>query len=221
MAAAHAAAATAGEPLYRYLGGPDAYMLPLPQIQILAVARMPGGAWTSRTSSSPAPRPRISRGAGLDGGGVPRGRRIDGGSRHRCRAWRMKAAGGRHSPPTSRRWRHWCGRSNAPAIRRASAGGDRARRCRLGIRPRRKIQAGAGGQGTRQRRHGQAVDAAGSAAIRSCRSRTRWRRTTMRASPRSPARWAIACRWWATISGQPGLAGARSGIAWRVRMRCC
>jgi enolase len=34
MAAAHAAAASAGQPLYRYLGGPDAQTLPLPQIQI-------------------------------------------------------------------------------------------------------------------------------------------------------------------------------------------
>jgi enolase len=34
MAAAHAAAAAAGEPLYRYLGGPDCHTLPLPQIQI-------------------------------------------------------------------------------------------------------------------------------------------------------------------------------------------
>jgi len=43
MAAAHAAAAAAGEPLYRHLGGPDAYMLPLPQIQIFG-----GGAHAGR-----------------------------------------------------------------------------------------------------------------------------------------------------------------------------
>ncbi len=34
MAAAHAVAASAGEPLYRHLGGADAITLPLPQIQI-------------------------------------------------------------------------------------------------------------------------------------------------------------------------------------------
>ena len=34
MAAAHAAAAAVGQPLYRYLGGPDVNLLPLPQIQI-------------------------------------------------------------------------------------------------------------------------------------------------------------------------------------------
>jgi enolase 1/2/3 len=43
MAAAHAAAAAAGEPLYRYLGGPDAQTLPLPQIQIFG-----GGAHAGR-----------------------------------------------------------------------------------------------------------------------------------------------------------------------------
>ena len=43
MAAAHAAAAAAGQPLYRYLGGPDAHLLPLPQIQIFG-----GGAHAGR-----------------------------------------------------------------------------------------------------------------------------------------------------------------------------
>jgi enolase len=43
MAAAHAAAAAAGEPLYRYLGGADATRIPLPQIQIFG-----GGAHASR-----------------------------------------------------------------------------------------------------------------------------------------------------------------------------
>ncbi len=43
MAAAHAAAAAAGEPLYRYLGGRDAQTLPLPQIQIFG-----GGAHAGR-----------------------------------------------------------------------------------------------------------------------------------------------------------------------------
>jgi enolase len=43
MAGAHAAAAAAGEPLYRYLGGPDCTMMPLPQIQIFG-----GGAHAGR-----------------------------------------------------------------------------------------------------------------------------------------------------------------------------
>jgi enolase len=43
MAAAHAAAAAAGKPLYRSLGGPDAALIPLPQIQIFG-----GGAHAGR-----------------------------------------------------------------------------------------------------------------------------------------------------------------------------
>jgi enolase len=43
MAAAHAAAAATGQPLYRYLGGPDAALIPLPQIQIFG-----GGAHAGR-----------------------------------------------------------------------------------------------------------------------------------------------------------------------------
>ncbi len=43
MAAAHAAAAAAGEPLYRYLGGADAVTLPLPQIQIFGGGAHAGG----------------------------------------------------------------------------------------------------------------------------------------------------------------------------------
>lgn len=43
MAAAQAAASAAGEPLYRYLGGPSASTLPLPQIQIFG-----GGAHAAR-----------------------------------------------------------------------------------------------------------------------------------------------------------------------------
>ncbi len=43
MAAAHAAAASAGVPLYRHLGGDDAALLPMPQIQIFG-----GGAHAGR-----------------------------------------------------------------------------------------------------------------------------------------------------------------------------
>jgi len=43
MAAAHAAAASHGVPLYQYLGGPDATLMPMPQIQIFG-----GGAHAGR-----------------------------------------------------------------------------------------------------------------------------------------------------------------------------
>jgi enolase len=43
MAVAHAAAASRGQPLYAYLGGPQAHLLPMPQIQIFG-----GGAHAGR-----------------------------------------------------------------------------------------------------------------------------------------------------------------------------
>jgi enolase len=43
MAAAHAAAGEAGRPLYRHLGGPEAGLLPLPQIQIFGGGAHAGG----------------------------------------------------------------------------------------------------------------------------------------------------------------------------------
>jgi len=39
LAAAHAAAATVGQPLYRYLGGPDARVLPMPMVNIISGGR--------------------------------------------------------------------------------------------------------------------------------------------------------------------------------------
>ncbi|MBN8905671.1 MAG: phosphopyruvate hydratase, partial [Rhodospirillales bacterium] len=48
MAAAHAAASAAGQPLYRHLGGPEADLIPLPQIQIFG-----GGAHAGRRVDIP------------------------------------------------------------------------------------------------------------------------------------------------------------------------
>ena len=63
MAAAHAAAAAAGEPLYRYLGGRDAPdCCRCRRSRSSAAARMPGGASISRTFSwSVPPRPASRR----------------------------------------------------------------------------------------------------------------------------------------------------------------
>ncbi len=80
MAAAHAAAAAAGQPLYRYLGGADAALIPLPQIQIFG-----GGAHAGRRVDiqdfmvmCPAAR-NLRPGAGLDSGGLSCGWPVDGG----------------------------------------------------------------------------------------------------------------------------------------------
>ena len=152
MAAAHAAAAAAGEPLYRYLGGRDAQTLPLPQIQIFG-----GGAHAGRrvdiqdflvvcpaaTSFAQALdwTAEVYRAAGVlmqEAGtlaGRGRRRRLVAGLRH-------QRAGDRDPGPSDRTRRLYARQS----------GRHRARRRRLGVRSWRQVQAGAGGQGAGQRR---------------------------------------------------------------------
>ena len=141
----------------------------------------------------------LRRGAGLDRRGLPRRRRADEGSRHAWRAWPTRAAGGPPSRPTSRRWRRWC----APSSGRASPRAGRWR-SRSTSRPPSSAAAAATGWGWKAASSTPAAWSrcwrAGSAPTRSSPWRTRWRRTTPRASSPSPARWATACRWWATIS---------------------
>ena len=43
LAAAHAAASAAGQPLYRYLGGPDACVVPIPMVNIISGGRHAAG----------------------------------------------------------------------------------------------------------------------------------------------------------------------------------
>ena len=131
MAAAHAAAAAAGQPLYRYLGGPDAALIPLPQIQIFG-----GGAHAGRRVDiqdfmvmCPAAETfaqaldwtaEVYRAAGL--------------LMQKPARWRAsptRAAGGPPSPPTSRRSRPWCAPSSVPASRPGEQVGHRARHRRL------------------------------------------------------------------------------------------
>ena len=50
LAVAHAAAESAELPLYKYLGGPNAHVLPVPMMNILNGAPTPTPTWTSRSS---------------------------------------------------------------------------------------------------------------------------------------------------------------------------
>ena len=75
MAAAHAAAAAAGQPLYRYLGGADAALIPLPQIQIFGGGAHAGRRVDIQDFMVHVPGGRNLRpGAGLDGGSLSRRR---------------------------------------------------------------------------------------------------------------------------------------------------
>ena len=92
-------------------------------------------------------------------------------------------------------------------------GGDRARHRRLGVRPRRKLQAGAGGQGAGQRRHDRAADRLDrplpDRLDRGPAGRGR-RRRLRRVHPRGGRR---GCRWSATISWSPTPARVREAAA--------
>ncbi len=143
MAAAHAAAAAAGQPLYRYLGGPDAALIPLPQIQIFG-----GGAHAGRRVDiqdfmvmCPAAASfgqaldwtaEVYRSAGL--------LMAEAGSGRRRRRGRL-VAGFRHQRGCPG---HSGPRHRARRLPARRAGGDRARHRCLGVPPRRRLPHGAG-----------------------------------------------------------------------------
>ena len=144
LAAAHAAAASAGLPLYRYLGGEAATTLPLPQIQIFG-----GGAHAGRRVDvqdfmvvCPGAT-QLRAGTGMDGRGLPRRRAADA-------APRPAARRGRRRRLVARFRQQRAGAADAAAghrsggLRAGRAGGHRAGRGGLGVRPRRPLPAGAG-----------------------------------------------------------------------------
>ena len=194
MAAAHAAAAAVGEPLYRYLGGRDAADAAAaadPDLRrrraCRAARRYPG---FSRGLSR---RDQLRAGAGLDGRGVPRRRRADAGGRHAGRRGRRRrlVAGLRHQRAGDR---DPGPRDRARRLRARQSGRHRARRRRLGVRPWRQVQAGAGGQRARQRGHDQAADRLDQALSDRVDRGSAGGGRRRSGSPRSPARSVAACR---------------------------
>ena len=152
MAAAHAAAAAAGEPLYRYLGDASSVTMPLPQIQIFG-----GGAHAGRRVDI-QDFMVVCPSAGSFAEALDRTAEV-----YRAAGVLMKEAGTLAGVADEGGW--WPDFSTneqalemlVRAIERAgfAPGKDvshRAGYCRLGVRPRGEIQAGAGGQGAGQRR---------------------------------------------------------------------
>ena len=124
MAAAHAAAHAADLPLFRYLADTDVTLIPLPQIQIFGGGAHAGRRVDIQDFMVMCPAAETFRpGAGVDRGGLSGGGKVDGGGRERWPVSRMRAAGGRRSPPTSRRWTRWFARSSARGSGRASRSG--------------------------------------------------------------------------------------------------
>ena len=115
-----------GVPLWRYLAGGEPVTLPLPEIQIFGggahagrridlqdLMVMPVGATTF--ADALAMVAEVYRAAGelmRDAASSP--------------AWRTRAAIGRSSTPTRKRWKCWCARSSAPGCARATTSRSRS-----------------------------------------------------------------------------------------------
>ena len=180
LAVAKAAAAAAGEPLFRYLGGRQAVTLPVPMLNILN-----GGAHADSSVDLqefmvvPVAAPQLRRRAAHGRRGLPCPEADPRRARATAPASATRAASRPDLPSNQRR-------------RRAHPRGDRARRLqarppdRPGARPR--VQRVLRGRRVRvpqvgrlaplQRRDGRVLRATGSSATRSSRSRTASPRTT-------------------------------------------
>jgi enolase len=146
MAAAHAAAAAAGEPLYRYLGDASSVILPLPQIQIFG-----GGAHAGRRVDI-QDFMIMCPSAGSFAEALDRTAEV-----YRAAGALMKEAGTLAGVADEGGW--WPGpRHRARRVHPGQGRVHRARHRRLGVRPRRPLQAGAGGQGAGQRGHDPPAD---------------------------------------------------------------
>ena len=178
LATAHAAAAHLELPLFRYLGGPNAHVLPVPMMNVLnggahadnnvdfqefmivpvgAVSYAEGLRWgveTYHVLRSVLHERGLGGGVGDEGGFAP--------NLGLQRGGRAAAAGGGGA-----------GRLH-PRRRR----GDRARRRLLGVLRRGHLSPGGRGAGARAARPCPSCSPSCASAIRSCRSRTAWPRTT-------------------------------------------
>ena len=195
LAVARAAAQDCGLPLYRYLGGPMARVLPVPMMNILN-----GGAHASNNVDAqefmvvPIGAETFPEGLRIgvevfhtlkkvleQDGAVDRGRATRAASRRCCRRTRRRSTWScrRSRAPASSRGGTWRSRSTSPrpsCSRTASTSSRRA--TAAGAPPRRWWTS----------------TPAGWTAIRSSRSRTGWRRTTGRAGRCSPSGCTSACQ---------------------------
>ena len=105
LAVAKAAAASAELPLFRYLGGPNAHLLPVPMMNILnGGAHADSNVDVQEFMIAPIGAPTLPRGAALRRRGLPRAqvRAEEEGPVHR--AWVTRAASRPTCRPTPPRW---------------------------------------------------------------------------------------------------------------------
>ena len=199
LAAAKAAAAEAGLPLYRYVGGASARTLPVPMMNIVN-----GGAHADNPIDLqefmilPLARAELRRSLAHRRRDVsrPQGRAQGRRAQHQCRRRRRLRAQPEERRRRARRDREG---DRARRLQARRAGGARARRGGERIPQGRQIRAWR----ARARRSTPAAWSGSTRisprAIRSSRSRTAWRRTTGPAGRRSPRRWGRSCSSSATI----------------------
>ena len=219
LAVAHAAASSADLPLYRYVGGPNAHLLPVPMMNIVN-----GGAHADSDVDvqefmiapigAPTFREALEMGAGvyhalksvLKKQGLSTGLGDEGGF-----APNLPAEPGRPGADLHRR-RVRPGSSWAPTSRWPATWPHRV------LRPTARLHLG----GRRQvgRRDDRRSTRAGSTTSRSSPSRTRWPRTTGPAGARWWAGSATRCRWSATTCSSPTSPGCSGASASGPPARC-
>ena len=178
LAAAHASAAEERQPLWRYLGGETAHILPVPMMNVLN-----GGAHADNRGRLPGvhDRPRrradVLRGAADGDRGLPppqeASARAGAGHRRRRRGrlragLRVQRAGARGAD----------GRDPRRRLRARRPGRDRAGPRRLRAAHRRRLRARARGPHAERRRDGRLLGRPVRPLSRSSRSRTAWTRRT-------------------------------------------
>ena len=203
MAAARAVAQTLEVPLYRYLGGVNASVLPTPMLNVLN-----GGAHADSNVDfqefmiMPVGAERFSEALRWAAGDLPHaeeraeeeGLQHGSGRRRRIRAFAQIECRSHRADPRS----HRAGRLQT---RRADCHCPRSGIERVLRRGKEEVRLQEGRQErTHERADGEPSTTTGSASTRSSRSKTAWPRTTGRAGASSPTSWAAASSSWATTS---------------------
>ena len=188
LAAAHAAAAHAGVPLYRYLGGEDATLLPLPLLNILNGGRHAEGSTDFQEFMvAPVGAPTFAEALRWARRGLPRPAKILHDEGPADDAWATRAASRRRCRRNDAAMR--ADRRSAIETAGYRPGERRRHRARPGdLRARggRQVRPGPRGPHALARGDGRPLGGLVRAATRSSRSRTGWRRRTGTAGARSP-----------------------------------
>ena len=203
LATAWAAARYLELPLYRYLGGPTARMLPVPMMNILNGGKHAANStdlqeFMVAPAGAPTFREALRMGAevyhALKKVLRKRGLNTDVGDEGGFAPTLPQQRGGGRGDSAGDRGRGLPAR--AGRLHRARPGGQRAVRGR-------QVRPGARKAGSSRRRRWSTSRPTGATSTRSSRSRTGWPRTTGKAGSCSPSASASGCSWSATTCSSP------------------